>query len=65
MSSEQLNLHGRDSYLIKFSDNFTGIPVIIIEAISFNNNVGKLYPMKVDKLFLINSMAFCVLIQLV
>lgn len=50
-SSKQLNSHGRDSNLIKFSDNFTGVPVIIIEAISDNNNVGKLHPMKVGKLF--------------
>ncbi|KAL4103454.1 hypothetical protein QTP88_018831 [Uroleucon formosanum] len=49
--SEQLNSHGRDSNLIKFSDNFTGVPYIIIEAISDNNNVGKLHPMKVGNLY--------------
>jgi hypothetical protein len=51
MSSVQLNSHGRDSNLIKFSDNFSGVPVIIIEAISDSNNIGKLHPMKVGKLF--------------
>lgn len=50
-SSEQLKSHVRDSNLIKFSDNFSGVPVIIIEAISDKNNVGKLHPMKVGKLF--------------
>ncbi|KAL4126342.1 hypothetical protein QTP88_010564 [Uroleucon formosanum] len=39
-SSEQSNSHGRDSNLIKFSDNFSGVPIIIIEAISDNNNAN-------------------------
>lgn len=49
--TEKLNSNCRDPNLIVFSDNFTGVPIIIVETISDKINIGKLHPMKVGKLF--------------
>jgi len=47
----QQTMSSLDQNLTLFSDNFKGVPTIIVESTSKDISIGKLHPMKVGKLF--------------
>jgi len=54
----QQNHYSLDPNLRLFSENFKGTPIIIVESTCKDNNIGKLHPMKIIKLFLTSLKAF-------
>jgi len=62
----QQTLSSLDPNLMLFSEDFIGLPIILVEFTYKDSNIENNYPIKMGKFFfLINSKAFDLLIQLV